>query len=142
MAEPIMIIHAIIDQETITKVEGKNGGAIVIPFTGDVRSDLFQGTIMPGGTDVQTINTVGVKHMCAKYILAGRDYTGAACKIFVENNGYMTLNEVKTEFFTACPSFITDSEALAPYLMGNHFRAEGHGVADGVEIWVFDTLKD
>lgn len=142
MAEPIMIIHAIIDPKTITRVEGKNSGAIVIPFTGDVRSDLFTGVIMPGGTDVQTINTVGVKHMCAKYVLSGKDYTGAECKIFVENNGYMTLNEVETEYFTTCPTFITDSEALAPYLMANHFRTEGHGVADGVEIRVFDTLKD
>lgn len=32
MAEPIMIIHAIIDPKTITRVEGKKSGAIDIHY--------------------------------------------------------------------------------------------------------------
>lgn len=142
MAEPIMKVHVTINPADISEINTPHVGAVMIPFTGSVQSELFTGEILPGGVDVQTVNTAGVRHMCAKYMFSGKDYTGAECKVFVENNAFSTPFECEKDYFTSTPMFITDSEALAPYLMANHFRGEGHGTPEGVDIWIFDTLKD
>lgn len=117
-----------------------DGKVKIIPFTGTVEGELFQGVIMPGAADVQVTNPAGVRHMCAQYMLEGKDYTGAACHIFVENHGYFE-REHRPKPFEAWPTFRTDSPVLRPYLQGMHFRAEGYSNESGVDIKIFDTEK-
>jgi len=110
----------------------------MIPFTGTVRGEIFNGRVLRGGTDTQRVNLSGVRHMSARYMLDGEDYTGAKCRIFVENNGW--FEEMKMPFKTV-PTFVTDSAALAPYLHQNRFRGEGHPWENGVCIRMFDTAQ-
>ena len=61
--------------------------------------------------------------------------------LFVDNNGYFERDS-KPRPFEACPTFMTDSEALAPYLEAAHFRAEGYGNENGVDILIYDINKE
>ncbi|MCF0112269.1 MAG: DUF3237 family protein [Erysipelotrichaceae bacterium] len=131
----------LLDRSETTKVVSGNASVNFIPFTGGVTSRLFTGTIRPGAADVQITNAAGIRHMCARYVFEGTDYTGKPCHIFVDNNGYFTENPIPKPFRT-CPVFITDSEALQDYLHRPHFRAEGHPYEGGVIIKVFDTDKE
>lgn len=139
--EPIMIFHITITGSDVSHMEAGSGSAVIIPFTGYVESDLFTGRVLPGAADVQTVNAAGVRHMCAKYMFEGMDYTGSPCKLFVENNGYFERGSTQVPF-EATPTFLTDSEALAPYFHTARFRAEGHGTPEGVDIRIFDVLKE
>ena len=77
-------------------------------FHGTADGDYFQGEILPGGVDTQTQEKGGVRRLSARYILAGKDFNGDACRIFIENNGAVTTDgEIKT-----CPQLFTDSKAL------------------------------
>jgi len=109
---------------------------VMIPFTGTVRGEFFNGHILHGGTDTQRVNLSGVRHMSARYMLEGQDFTGTDCRIFVENEGWF---EQMTMPFKTVPTFITDSAALAPYLHQNRFRGEGHPRENGVCIRLFET---
>lgn len=141
MSEPIMIFNITIDPEDISHMEGPNGQVTFIPFGGTVESDLFCGTVRPGAADVQVTNPAGIRHMCAQYIFEGKDKEGNACHLYVQNNGYFEPNSNPMPFH-ACPTFMTDSPVLAPYLSQSRFRAEGHAHSTdaGVDIWIFDTI--
>ena len=133
----IMEFHITIDPAERTEMVTKNGKVVIIPFGGTVESDLFCGTVRPGAADIQVTNPAGCRHMCAKYIFAGKDYTGQECCLYVENNGYFERGS-QPRPFEATPTFRTDSEALADYFHGAHFRAEGWGKPGGVDIRIFD----
>ncbi len=60
----------------IVELESTAGIVRMIPFGGTVSGPLFQGIIEPCGVDTQIINTVGVRHMSARYMLTGTDHTG------------------------------------------------------------------
>ena len=137
----IMVVNVSINKEDRTEMITKDGKVVFIPFSGEVNSELFCGKIRPGGVDVQVTNAAGIRHMCVRYICEGKDYTGAECKIFVENNAFFEP-ESKPRPFHACPKFMTDSAALAEYLERPHFRAEGWGRPDGVDIHIFDIEKE
>jgi len=139
--EPIMIFHITLTGSDVSHMETKSGSAVIIPFTGYVESELFSGRVLPGAADVQTVNATGVRHMCAKYMFEGTDSAGKPCKLFVENNGYFERGSTQVPF-EATPTFLTDSEVLAPYLHTARFRAEGHGSPVGVDIHIFDVLKE
>ena len=134
----IMVFNIYINREDRTEMITKNGKVTFIPFSGEVKSDLFCGTVRPGAADVQVTNAAGIRHMAAKYIFEGKDYTGADCKLFVENNGYFEPGSQPRPFH-ACPILMTDSEALAEYLNRPYFRAEGWGRPDGVDIRIFEV---
>lgn len=125
--------------DQISALNATNGAVLMIPFGGSVESELFTGKILPGGIDIQVENSANIRHMCARYMFEGTDHTGAACRLFVDNNGYFEPNTHNFNPFRTCPTFMTDSKALAPYLQGAHFRAEGHAKDDGLHIMVFDT---
>ena len=133
----IMQFDIVIDGADVTEMTTKNGAVVYIPFTGSVESELFCGTIRPGAADIQVVNPAGVRHMCAKYIFEGTDRTGAPCHLYVENNGYFEKGGMSMPF-DATPTFWTDSDELADYLHGAHFRAEGHPAPQGVTIKIFD----
>lgn len=128
-----------IHNDRISHLNATNGMVVMIPFDGKVQSELFTGEILPGAIDVQVQNAAGIRHMCARYMFEGEDYTGAKCRLFVDNNGYFEPNSQNAGPFKTCPTFMTDSKALATYLEGAHFRAEGHMKEDGLHIMVFDT---
>ena len=133
----IMEFNVTINEADITAMTTRNGEVVYIPFTGSVQSELFCGTIRPGAADIQVVNPAGVRHMCAKYIFEGTDRAGKPCHLYVENNGYFEKGHMDMPF-DATPTFMTDSEELAGYLHGAHFRAEGHPSAAGVDIRIFD----
>lgn len=137
----IMEIKVIIDRSKISELDAPGGHAKIIPFTGFVESPLFTGEILPGGADVQVTNAAGVRHMCAQYMFAGKDSQGNPCHLFVCNNAYFERDH-RPKPFEACPTFLTDSPVLGPYLHGAHFRAEGHSSPEGVNIRVFDIDKE
>jgi hypothetical protein len=117
------------------------GNVKIIPFGGWVKSELFSGTMLPGGADVQVTNASGIRHMCAQYMFEGIDHTGEACKLFVSNNGYFEPGSKPKPFHT-CPTMMTDSEALSEYLHQARFRAEGKREEDGLHIRIFDVLQE
>lgn len=136
--KPIMEFNILVNREKISTMETTVGKVTIIPFSGDVASPLFSGRILPGAADIQVTNAAGIRHMCARYMFEGTDYTGASCRLFVENNGYFERDH-QPRPFEAMPAFMTDSPALAKYLHGSHFRTEGHPSESGVTIKVFDV---
>ena len=117
------------------------GGVSFIPFTATVESALFSGKTLPGACDVQVENPAGSRNMCAKYMFEGRDSVGNACKLFVENNGYLAEVMRHDPFFHAYPRFMTDSPVLGEYLSQQRFRSEVQGFDWGVEVRIYDVLK-
>ena len=139
MSEKNLILEIKIDifEDRITGFEGKNGTVKMIPFGGSVSGKIFSGIVEPCGVDTQVTNFSQVRHMSARYMLTGKDYTGRACRIYVENNGWFTDGAMPAPFKTV-PTFITDSEALADYLGGSHFTGEGSRGEDGLVIRFYD----
>ena len=118
-------------------LKAANGEVAMIPFGGTVTGPLFNGKVLPGGVDVQTVNANGVRHMCARYMLEGVDDRGDKCRIFIENNGWFAPGPPSSPFKTI-PTFLTDSVSLAPLLHSNRFRGEGHPRDGGVMIKLFE----
>lgn len=124
----------------ILRMEGKNGGVTMIPFTGSVKGEIFNGIVEPCGVDTQVLNAAKIRHMSARYMLTGKDKSGKDCHIYVENNGYFDeSNGPMTMPFKTVPTFYTDSEVLAPYLHTNQFMGEGHGMEDGLHILMYEV---
>lgn len=140
-SKPIMEFNILVNHDGISKMESAVGKVTIIPFTGDVQSKLFSGRVLPGAADIQVTNAAGIRHMCARYMFEGTDYTGASCRLFVENNGYFERDH-QPRPFEAMPAFMTDSPILAGYLHGRHFRTEGHPSDAGVTIKVFDVERE
>ena len=141
MSEPIMEFIIKLKPGETSRMECPTGKVAFLPFEGYVKSDLFTGTILPGAADVQTTDASGIRHMCARYMFKGTDCEGKECYLFVDNNGYFEPGSQPSPFRT-CPTFLTDSEALAPYLHQARFRTEGHPGDGGPVIKVFDVLKE
>ena len=119
-------------EETV-ELESEQGHVKMIPFSGTVKGELFQGVIEPCGVDTQVTNAAGVRHMSARYMLTGRDYTGTACRIYVENDGWF-----RPKPWHSVPRFVTDSAALAPVLHRGGFIGEGLRQEDGLHIRFYE----
>ena len=141
MSEPIMIFKVYADAADCSDMTCPYGAVSFIPFTATVESELFTGKTLPGACDVQVENPAMSRNMCAKYMFEGVDREGNACKLFVENNGYLAPVMRNDEFFNAYPYFLTDSPVLGPYLCQRRFRSEVQGREWGVEIRVYDVLE-
>ena len=136
MADKLIFeVHIGIDEKDISFLKGPAGEVVMIPFTGTVTGEIFNGVVRPGGVDTQTVNQNGVRHMSARYMLEGTDSAGEPCRIYIENNGWF---ETQSMPFKTIPTFYTDSKSLAPYLHSNRFRGEGHPAAGGVVIKMFE----
>ena len=142
MAKLVFDFHITLHPDKISAMDATNGKVVMIPFDGEVESPLFTGKTVPGGIDVQVENAAGIRHMCARYMFRGVDAEGNACHLFVDNNGYFEPGHDGSKPFHTCPTLMTDSTALAPYVEGAHFRAEGHMKEDGLHILVFDTHEN
>ncbi len=142
MNEPIMIFQVYADANDCSDMVCPYGGVSFIPFTATVESALFTGRTLPGACDVQVENPAGSRNMCAKYMFQGRDSAGNECHLFVENNGYLAEVMRNDPFFHAYPKFMTDSPVLGEYLNQQRFRSEVQGRDWGVEIRIYDVLKE
>ncbi len=123
-----------------TMLESDVGTVVIIPFTGSVKGDIFNGEIAQGAVDRQIIDINGIKHMSARYMLLGKDYKGNDCKIYIENTGDFHIDSPKP--FKTIPTFYTDSKVLAPYLHRNNFRAEGHREGELLTIKIFEIRSE
>ncbi len=132
----IMQVHVRIDMKDCSFLKGPAGEVVMIPFSGTVEGEIFNGVVRPGGVDTQRVNLAGVRHMSARYMLEGEDSAGEKCHIFIENNGWF---ETHSTPFKTVPTFYTDSKTLAPYLHQNKFRGEGHSEEGGICIKLFEV---
>ena len=90
-------------------VAGHADTAVMLPFTGECDSPIFQGKILPGGVDTQRVDKEGKCKLSARYTLEGVDCDGVPCKLFIQNEGVsLPGGEMHTR-----PIFRTDSKALA-----------------------------
>ena len=124
----------------VLKMQGAVAEVVMIPFKGSVKSEIFNGIIEPCGVDTQVVNAAHVRHMSARYMLTGKDNTGADCHIFVENNGWFDESAAPAgTSFRTVPTFYTDSAALAPYLHSTRFTGEGSMGEDGLHIRFYEV---
>ena len=135
----IMEIFVTIDSKEMSQLDCHNMSVLMIPFSGTVSGDIFNGIVLPGGVDTQVVNVNGVRHMSARYMMDGVDNTGTKCKIYVENNGYFSKDTPMP--FKTVPTFYTDSKALEPYLHCRKFRGEGHPDENGVVIKMYEVVS-
>ena len=142
MSEPIMKFQIEVDESAVSELRCASGAVAMIPFRGRVESALFTGEILPGGVDVQIENAAGLRNMCAKYMFRGTDCAGQSCCLFVENNGWLNGTEKPGEVLRAYPRLMTDSKTLGEYFSQARFRSEVRAEASGLEIWIYDTVKE
>lgn len=99
-----------VDLADTYEVQGASGMARLLPFTGRAEGPDFTGVILPGGVDTQRRAPGGCLHLSARYMLEGTDSSGAACRIFVENNA---VTDADGKFRKTRPAILTDSPVLA-----------------------------
>lgn len=134
----IFEVHVEIDEKDVSYLKGPAGEVVMIPFSGTVKGTLFNGKVMPGGVDTQTVNQNGVRHMSARYMLEGIDNAGELCHIYIDNNGWF---EIESQPFKTIPTFYTDSKKLAQYLHRNTFRGEGHFIEGKTVIKLYEICE-
>ena len=124
----------------VLNMKGEVAEVVMIPFKGTVQGDIFNGIIEPCGVDTQVVNAAHVRHMSARYMLTGKDNSGADAHIYVENNGWFDDSvSLAGKSFQTVPTFYTDSPALAPYLHSTRFTGEGSMEPDGLHIRFYEV---
>ena len=131
--EPILEVLVQLNSEGTVELESEIGHVAMLPFSGMVQGPLFQGIVEPCGVDTQVTNPNDVRHMSARYMLTGKDREGKNCHIYVENNGWFMSGDLPRPFRTV-PTFMTDSNCLAPYLHSTRFI--GEGLSDERGLWI------
>ena len=122
------------------QLKGEGAEVLMLPFRGRAEGEIFRGEVEPCGVDTQVVNAAGVRHMSARYMLTGVDADGAACHIYVENNGWFDDGNTPMPFHTV-PTFLTDSPGLSAYLRGGRFVGEGVEAADGLHIRFYEITS-
>ena len=135
----IMEVYVELEPGKVVELTGSNCKVKMLPFVGTVKGEIFNGVVAPGGVDTQVTNAVGVRNMSARYMLVGKDSAGKDCHIYVDNEGWFTNGE-QPKPFTTVPTFLTDSEVLAPYLHQHKFRGEGHPGEKGPTIQFYEIM--
>ncbi len=109
-------------------VEGKEKKIVMIPFTGEASGPYFSGKTAGTGVDTQRICPEGNAALSARYMLEGKDSSGNACRVFIENEGSR-----ETGFR---PEIVTDSPVLAEF-EGVPKTAEIEGIEGGVMVRIY-----
>ena len=133
-------IGVTIEPGAVSRLSGPGGEVVCIPFGGHAKGEPFNGDVCPGACDVQTVNLSGVRHMCARYRIAGKDADGQDCHVFVENNGWFQEPMTPGAGFRTVPTLWTDSALLAPILHRRTFVGEGVPGPDGLVIKLYEVL--
>lgn len=126
--------------EATVEMDTGSGYVKMIPFSGTVDGEFFQGIIEPCGVDTQVTNAAGVRHMSARYMLTGKDMSGNSCHIYVENDGWFTNGE-RPKPWHSVPRFQTDSLQLKTILESGIFIGEGLRLTEGLQI-CFYRMED
>ena len=63
-----LIFEVFVDiySEQVSLLKGPAGEVVMIPFGGTVKGEIFNGKVLPGGVDTQTVDQNGVRHMSAR----------------------------------------------------------------------------
>lgn len=122
---PILTIR--VKTEEAFGVEGRLARVTMIPFTCVSDGPYFFGRSLGTGTDTQ-INKDGIFSLSARYMLAGRDYTGAECRLFIENKGSFEDGFI--------PFIVTDSKALSEWEYAKLY-SEIEPAESGVTVRIF-----
>ena len=112
-------------------VQGRRYRISMIPFTGEAVGDYFRGQIIGTGTDTQKFQEGQPDRLSARYMLEGKYYTGAACRIFIENSFH------DKEGWH--PMIVTDSRALADWEEKDLIAAVD-GTDGGVMVRIFEKV--
>ncbi len=138
--EEIMAVHVSIKGEDVKAFTAPNGsGVVMIPFDATVDGKYFTGETVPGGIDTQVMGPNGFPHtLSARYMVKGKDYTGADCTIYIENNGVI-CSDVEGGYMRTTPKFVTDSKAL-DFLNKQLFCGKGEPEGQGVKITLYRIL--
>ena len=97
-----------IDIKDTQNVKGMQSEVNMISFGGTCEGPLFQGHILPGGVDTQIYPVTGSGTLSARYMMEGKDYTGADCRLFIDN-GAIFRKDAET---VTHPRIVTNSKAL------------------------------
>lgn len=97
------IITVYVELDGFYEVHSAEADITMIPFHGTFSTSLFEGVILPGGVDTQIQKRGQVRTLSARYILKG-EYNGETKYIFIENNGKIESNVIKTvpRVYTDC----------------------------------------
>lgn len=101
-----LILTVNVEIEDSVSVRGESCEVNMISFGGTAKSGYFNGKIIGTGVDTQKITGTEAL-LSARYMLEGSDYTGAPCRIFIENNG--------ADLSHCTPHIVTDSKALSQW---------------------------
>ena len=112
------------------EVQGGTMRVCMVPFTGEATGEFFTGRILGTGVDTQKFREGEPGQLSARYMLEGKDYTGAACRIFIENSLH---DEAGWH-----PMIVTDSQALAAWET-MPLVATVDGIEGGVLVRVFEA---
>jgi hypothetical protein len=112
-------------------VKGHGMDICMLPFTAVARGTYFNGKILGEGVDTQKIEKDGSMTLSARYMMEGTDHTGAACRIFIENNGNNHSGEL-----LCWPKIVTDSAALKEW---ENAKLSGkiEGISGGVIVRIY-----
>lgn len=108
MGQDVLTIKVVIIGADVVK--GHGAEACMLAFDGTCECENFHGKVLPGGVDTQQEWYPNARTLSARYMLEGVDATGAACKIFIENNAVL---DADGQAAYTVPKVITDSDALA-----------------------------
>ena len=133
MSKPAFLEILIEITEAPFRMDTELGEVCMIPFKGKAQGPLFTGICEPWGVDTQTVDTAGVRHLSARYVLTGTDHTGEKCHIFIENNGSWE-DAHPSRVFRTVPTFRTDSKVLASFLHSGRFYGTGTPEPEG--LWI------
>ena len=113
-------------------VRGHKARVTMLPFTGTADGDYFTGRTVGPGVDTQTftVRDDGSEEarLSARYMLEGKDYTGKACRIFIDNSRHDSDGWH--------PVIVTDSEALAEW-ENTDLVASVDPIGGGVRVQIF-----
>lgn len=130
------IITVYVELDGFYEVHSEKADIALIPFHGTFSTELFDGVILPGGVDTQIQKRGQVRGLSARYILKG-EYNGKTQYIFIENNGNIENDEIKT-----MPKVYTDCEELK-YLEDTRLSGTVEGNGEGkVVIHIFENDND
>ena len=108
--------------------EGPHSKVTLLPFSARTEGKYFTGSTVMDGVDTQRTDAGGNFSLSARYMLRGKDYTGADCSIFIENNG--------SSLDSCVPAILTDSEALS-FLEQTPLRATVEPGEGGVTVRIY-----
>lgn len=125
-SSPLLEIRVACD-EPLT-VRGQETTVVMIPFTGVSDGPYFFGKTIGTGVDTQKIETDGSFLLSARYMLEGKDCSGSACRIFIENQG--------NEQGGFIPRIVTDSPVLKAW-ESMELYSSLEGIPGGVMVRIF-----